>query len=165
MYAIPSKGSPIDVGSMAISEAPDNSLTAMIVVALFGLALLLHRYLRCLYPCITVIEMNKAEALLDDAFSDATQNDYLRGFEQELINQNRLRVKNTSSEIRTQSLQTPASIWKKCFDVEVELFSDIIAWYARMDEIQREISTIVELEKRYRYNIQLGGRVMLATNV
>ncbi|KAK7017869.1 40S ribosomal protein S6 [Paramarasmius palmivorus] len=153
-----------NVSLTAISEGPDNVTIALIVIASFLLALF-HRSLRRLYPCLTIVELNKAEVSLDDTFDDAVKNDYLRGSELEIINQSRLRVKNRASEIRTQSLEAPLSIWKKCLNVEVELFSVIGEWYAGAQALERELSTIVELEKRYRYNIELGRRAMVATNV
>ncbi|KAK7062894.1 40S ribosomal protein S6 [Paramarasmius palmivorus] len=161
-----SRNAPSDLAGFttAIFEPADDRVV-ITVTALFALALLLHRLLRRLYPCLTVVELNKAEASLDDIFDEAVKDGYLRGSEQDVIDQSRIRVKNRASEIRTQSLEAPASIWKKCFNVEVELFSVIIDWYAGVEALEREIATIVELEKRYRYNIELGRRTMVATNV
>ncbi|KAK7062891.1 40S ribosomal protein S6 [Paramarasmius palmivorus] len=165
--------------------AGDQMMVSITIAALFTLALFLYRLLRRLYPCLTIVELNKAETSLDVSFDDAVKNDYLRGSEREVIGKTRLCLKNKASQIRTQSLEVPASIWKKCFNVEAELFSDIIGWYVGAEALQREIAvrpsnspalplcllrvlilqTIVELEKRYRYNIELGRRTMVATNV
>ncbi|KAK7062883.1 40S ribosomal protein S6 [Paramarasmius palmivorus] len=154
MNASPTKT--IGVSSTAVSEAP----------TLLVLALLLCRYLRRLYyPCITIDEMNKAETSLDNAFNDAVRDNYMLEFEQDIIDQKGRGVKNKASEIRTRSLESLTSIWKKCFNVEVELFPDIVAWNTEAQALEKEISTIVELEKRYRYNIELGRRAMVATNV
>ncbi|KAK7017873.1 40S ribosomal protein S6 [Paramarasmius palmivorus] len=164
MSSSPTNVNTIDVSSTALPEVSDSNL-AVAIFALLALALLLHRYLRRLYPCITIDEMNDAETSLDDAFNNAVRNDYLRGYERDIIDHKRLRVKNTASEIRTKSLETSSSIWEKCLDVEVELIPDILAWYAGAQPLEKEILTIIELEKRHRYNIELGRRAMIATGV
>ncbi|KAK7017878.1 40S ribosomal protein S6 [Paramarasmius palmivorus] len=150
----------------AIPHAADDDQTVVIVVAVFFvLVLALHRYLRRLYPCLTIADLNGAETLLDDTFVDAIQHGYLRGYEQDVINRVRLSIKNKASEIRSRRLQSPASVWRKCLNIEVELFADMVLWYGEVEELQREILTIVELEKRYQYNVELGRYAMLATTV
>ncbi|KAK7062890.1 40S ribosomal protein S6 [Paramarasmius palmivorus] len=165
--------SPNDLGLTvvsAVSEVPAG--TAVIITITLSVAIFLHRYLRRRYPCVTVVELTKAEGSLDDSFDDAVKNDYLCETEQDNINQMRLRLKHRAAEIRTQSIQAPASIWKKCIGIEVELFTTIIAWYGEVEALEREISAsssiplvIVEAEKRYRYIIELGRRSMTAAIV
>ena len=74
-----------------ISEPADDRVVFITVTASFALVLFLHRLLRRLYPCLTIVELNKAEISLDDIFDEAVKDGYPRGSEQDVIDQTRIR--------------------------------------------------------------------------
>jgi hypothetical protein len=79
-----------ELGFTAISEVSHGrALIALVVIALFVLLAVLLR--GRLYPCITLSTLNKVEILLDNTYTDAVKNEYLRGHELDVIKQSRLR--------------------------------------------------------------------------
>ncbi|KAK7062880.1 40S ribosomal protein S6 [Paramarasmius palmivorus] len=137
----------------------------VIIIALLPLALFLHLYLRLRYPCITIAELDNTEHILDDVFDSAARDDYLLTFELDDIERARLRLKTKASEIRSHSAYASTLTWTKRLGAEVKVMSDIVEWYGRVEELQREILNIVDLEKRYRHEVEQGKHAMFATNV
>ncbi|KAI3611370.1 hypothetical protein WG66_002046 [Moniliophthora roreri] len=149
----------------AISEAPDGAVIVVIVIVVLALALTLYRLLRLFYPCLTLVELDKAESNLDATFDNAVETGCLIGRESELITQARLRLKRKASEIRSRSLQSASSIWKTCLGFDPELLSEIIEWSNSAEKLRRDILAIVENDNRYRYDIELSRRENVVNRV
>ncbi|ESK82799.1 hypothetical protein Moror_12281, partial [Moniliophthora roreri MCA 2997] len=119
----------------AISEAPDRT-TADIITLILAVALC--RFVRLLYPCLTVSELDKAEKTVQSTFSDAINNGCLYGHKLEIITQSKLRLRKRAAE-RREKFQLNNSIWKNFIGIDIELVPDIVQWYTAAERLQRDI--------------------------
>uniref|UniRef100_A0A0W0GF98 Uncharacterized protein n=1 Tax=Moniliophthora roreri TaxID=221103 RepID=A0A0W0GF98_MONRR len=102
------------------------------------LAVALCRFVRLLYPCLTVSELDKAEKTVQSTFSDAINNGCLYGHKLEIITQSKLRLRKRAAE-RREKFQLNNSIWKNFIGIDIELVPDIVQWYTAAERLQRDI--------------------------
>ncbi|KAK7017876.1 hypothetical protein VNI00_018551 [Paramarasmius palmivorus] len=151
----------VELGLSAISQAPGQSQTWLVIVALVIItgSLLYHYLRRFHYPCLTISDLDKAEARLKETFNNANSTSSLCGRELEESTHAKLCLEEQASEIRSKALQGSPSLWKSHLGIVVELVPSIIEWYTHVVELQRDIMAyltqiIVERVKRSRINAE-----------
>ncbi|KAK7017870.1 40S ribosomal protein S6 [Paramarasmius palmivorus] len=150
----------VELGMTAISKAPDQTQTELVIGALIITAgFPLCYYLRRLfYPCLTISELTNAEKCLNDTFNNAYSALSLCGHDLEDITQAKLRLEERASTIRSKGYQGPASFWKTRLGIDVALIPSIVDWYNDTEELERKILGIVERVKCARINHELNMR-------
>ncbi|KAK7062887.1 40S ribosomal protein S6 [Paramarasmius palmivorus] len=147
-----------ELGMSAISQAPSQTRTGLVVIALVIVTgLLLYHYLRRLYyPCLTLSELDNAQKSLKEVFDAANSALCLHGRESEDITHAKLCLDGRASDIRFDGLQRPPSFCNTRLGIEIELIPRIVEWHADAERLKKDIKIIVERITRHRINSQLS---------
>ena len=149
-----------ELGISAVSQAPSQTRTGLVVIALvINAGFLLYHYLRRLcYPCLTLYELDNAQKSLKEVFDAANSASCLHGRESEEVTHAKLWCVNyhvltrpilmdaitisldgRASDIRSDSLQRPPSFWNTRLGIEIELIPRIVEWHTDAERLKKDI--------------------------